>query len=68
MCIRDSFQVDDMSRGIITLLAAMPTGANAFLFATKLDRAVDSTSGAVALGSLLTVLTASLLVSALHAP
>lgn len=62
------FQVDDMSRGIITLLAAMPTGANAFLFATKLDRAVDSTSGAVALGSLLTVLTASLLVSALHAP
>ncbi len=61
------FQVDDMSRGIITIVAAMPTGANAFLFASKLNRAVDSTSGAVALGSLLTVLTASILVSALHA-
>lgn len=62
------FQVDEMSRGIITIIAAMPTGANAFLFATKLDRAVNSTSGAVALGSLLTILTASVLVSVMHAP
>lgn len=62
------FGLDDMTRGIVTILAAMPTGANAFLFATKLDRAIDSTSGAVALGSLLAAGTAALLVGTLHAP
>ncbi|MCB1514106.1 MAG: AEC family transporter [Hyphomicrobiaceae bacterium] len=62
------FGLDDMTRGIVTILAAMPTGANAFLFATRLGRAIDSTSGAVALGSLLAALTAALLVGTLHAP
>lgn len=62
------FQVDATTRGIITIMAAVPTGANAFLFAVRLNRAVDSTSGAVALGSLLAAGTAALLVSTLHAP
>lgn len=62
------FSVDDMTRGIITIVASAPTGANAFLFAARLNRAVDSTSGAVALGSLLAAATTAALVSALHAP
>jgi malonate transporter and related proteins len=39
--------------GVVVIFAAMPAGANAFLFATKVDRAVNSASGAVALGTLL---------------
>jgi malonate transporter len=62
------FQADDMTRGIITIVAAMPTGANAFLFATRLNRAINSTSGAVALGTLLAAGTAAALVGSLHAP
>lgn len=62
------FHLDPMTIGVLTIMAAMPTGANAFLFATRLDRAVDSTSGAVALGTLLAAATASLLVGHLHAP
>ena len=61
------FQLDATTRGIIVIIAAMPTGANAFLFAVRLDRAVNSTSGAVALGTLLAAVTASLLVVYLHA-
>lgn len=62
------FRVDDVTRGIIVIMAAVPTGANAFLFAVRLNRAVDSTSGAVALGSLLAAGTAAFLVSWFHAP
>ncbi len=61
-------QVDATTRGVVTIMAAMPTGANAFLFAVRLNRAIDSTSGAVALGSLLAAGTAALLVGALHVP
>ncbi len=63
-----AFRVDEATRGIIVIMAAVPTGANAFLFAVRLNRAIDSTSGAVALGSLLAAGTAAALVSVLHAP
>lgn len=59
------FALDAIARGVVVILAAMPTGANAFLFATRLDRAVNSASGAVALGTAIAALTASLLVWAL---
>lgn len=59
------FHLDAVARGVVVIMAAVPTGANAFLFATRLGRAVDSTSGAVALGTLLAAGTASLLVAVL---
>ena len=46
---------------IAVLLAAMPTGANAFLFAQRNDEAVPAVSGAVALGTGLAAITASIL-------
>jgi malonate transporter and related proteins len=46
---------------IAVLFAAMPTGANAFLFAQRNDEAVAPVSGAVALGTGLAALSATLL-------
>jgi malonate transporter and related proteins len=46
---------------VAVLFAAMPTGANAFLFAQKNDEAVPAVSGAVALGTGLAAFTASVL-------
>jgi len=43
------------------LFAAMPTGANAFLFAQRNGEAVPAVSGAVALGTGLAAITASVL-------
>ena len=51
--------------GVVVLFAAMPSGANAYLFASKVQRAVNSASGAVALGTALALVTASLIVAAL---
>lgn len=48
--------------GVIVILAAVPTGANAFLFATREGRAVNSASGAVALGSVLAAATTAVLI------
>jgi predicted permease len=39
--------------GVVVLFAAMPTGANADVFAVQYQRLVNSVSGAVALGTLL---------------
>ncbi len=47
--------------GVIVILASVPTGANAYLFASRHGRAANSTSGAVALGTLGSVITISLL-------
>jgi malonate transporter and related proteins len=49
--------------GVVVLFAGMPSGANAYLFASKVDRAVNSASGAVALGTLLSLVTVSLMVA-----
>jgi predicted permease len=46
---------------IAVLFAAMPTGANAFLFAQKNDEAVPAVSGAIALGTGLSAISASFL-------
>jgi malonate transporter and related proteins len=43
--------------GVVVLLAAMPTGANAYIFAVRYQRLVNPVSGAVALGTLLAVAT-----------
>ncbi len=53
-----------LAAGVVVLFAAMPTGANAYLFASNHQRAVNSTSGAVALGTVLSIFTAMLLVYA----
>ena len=46
---------------IAVLFAAMPSGANAFLFAQKNDEAVAPISGAITLGTGLAAITASVL-------
>jgi malonate transporter len=46
---------------LAVLFAAMPTGANAFLFASKYDESVAPVSGAIALGTALAAISASLL-------
>lgn len=60
------FALSPLTQGVITLLAAAPTGANAFLFAAKAGRAVNSASGAIALGTILSALTISLLLMAMQ--
>jgi len=57
------FALPAVTAGTLTLLAAMPTGANAYIFAEKQQRAINSASGSVALGTLLATLTAPLFVS-----
>lgn len=46
---------------VAVILAAMPTGANAFLFSQKNDEAVPAVSGAIALGTGLAAITTSIL-------
>lgn len=47
--------------GVVTLLAAMPVGANAYLFAASYDRAPAAVSGAIAASTPLALFTASAL-------
>ena len=54
-----------VAAGVAVLFAAMPTGANAYLFASRTGRAVNSASGAVALGTILSVITTAIAVSIL---
>ena len=55
------FALPPVWTGVAVLLAACPTGANAFLFATRYDVATGSVSGAVALGTTLSIVTISLM-------
>jgi len=57
----DVFALAPASAGVVVLLAACPTGSSAFLFASRTGRALDSTSGAVALGVVLAAFSASAL-------
>ncbi len=59
------FDMSPMAAAVLILFAAMPTGANAYLFATRNGRAVNSASGAVALGTILAVFSAAIIVSGL---
>ena len=55
------FPLPPLYAKLAVLFAAMPTGANAFLFAQKNGEAVPAVSGAVALGTGLAAITASVL-------
>jgi len=48
---------------VAVIFAATPAGANAYLFAERMGRVVNSTSGAVALGTLISAITITALVS-----
>lgn len=50
-----------LEAGVVTLLAGMPVGANAYLFAASYDRAPAAVSGAIALSTPLAVVTLSAL-------
>jgi malonate transporter and related proteins len=52
---------------VALIFAAMPAGANSFLFAERTGRVVNSASGAIALGTLLGAGTSTLLIAALRA-
>jgi len=47
---------------VAVLFAAMPTGANAFLFSQRNEEAVAAVSGAIALGTALAAISASILI------
>lgn len=55
------FALPPVWTGVAVLFAACPTGANAFLFASRYRVATGSVSGAVALGTTLSVVTISLM-------
>ncbi|MGY8664129.1 AEC family transporter [Bradyrhizobium sp. UFLA05-109] len=46
-----------LAAGVVVLFAAMPTGANAYIFAVQYQRLVNPVSGAVALGTVLAAVT-----------
>ena len=56
-----AFPLPPLYAKLAVLFAAMPTGANAFLFAQRNDEAVPAVSAAVALGTGLAALTATVL-------
>jgi malonate transporter and related proteins len=51
---------------VALIFAAMPAGANAFLFAERTGRVVNSASGAVALGTVLGAVTSTLIIALLR--
>jgi hypothetical protein len=53
------FELPPLWLGIAVLLAAMPVGANAFLFAARYDRVVPAISGALAVSTAIAVLSVS---------
>ncbi len=59
------FELPPLWTGVAVILAACPTGANAFLFASQYERAVASVSGSVALGTVLSVVTITALLAVL---
>jgi predicted permease len=55
-------QLPPLVAGVVVLFAAMPTGANAYIFAVQYQRLVNPVSGAVALGTMLAAVTLPLMV------
>ncbi len=51
------FELDGADLGTVMIMSAVPTGANAYIFAIQTGRGVDAASGAVALGTALSTLT-----------
>ena len=54
-----------VAAAVVVLFAAMPTGVNVYIFASRYQRVVNSASGAIALGTLLSVLSCSVLLGVL---
>ncbi|WP_262047952.1 hypothetical protein [Bradyrhizobium sp. Bra78] len=50
-------ELPPVAAGVIVLFAAMPTGANAYIFAVQYQRLLNPVSGAVAPGTLLAAVT-----------
>jgi predicted permease len=57
------FALPPVALGVVLILAAMPAGANAYLFAVRRGLAANSASGAVALGTVLAAVTVSVVLS-----
>ena len=55
------FDLPPLWTSILLLFAAMPVGANAYLFAIRYDRAVNSVSASIAVSTLLAVMTVAAL-------
>ncbi len=55
-------QLPPLVTAVVVLLAAMPTGANAYIFAVQYQRLVNPVSGSVALGTMLAAATLPLVV------
>lgn len=55
-------QLPPLVAAVVVLFAAMPTGANAYIFAVQYQRLVNPVSGAVALGTMLAAATLPLIV------
>ena len=55
-------QLPPIVAAVVVLFAAMPTGANAYIFAVQYQRLVNPVSGAVALGTMLAAVTLPLIV------
>jgi malonate transporter and related proteins len=55
-------QLPPVVAGVVVLFAAMPTGANAYIFAVQYRRLVNPVSGAVALGTMLAAVSLPLIV------
>ncbi len=53
------FDLDPVAAGVVVLFASLPTGVNAFMFAAKYEAGVAPVSGAIALGTALSVFTVS---------
>jgi predicted permease len=51
------FHLEPREVAVITLLSAMPTGANAYVFASRYGKAEASVSGAVAMSTILSIVT-----------
>lgn len=61
LMVRHVVAVPPLWAQVAVLFAAMPTGANAFLFSQRNEEAVAAVSGAIALGTALAAITASIL-------
>ena len=62
------FMLPPLASGVIMVLAAMPVGANAYLFAAAHDRGTAAVSGAIALSTLLSVATLTAILYVVGAP
>ncbi len=53
------FELPPVEAGVVILFASLPPGVNAYLFASKYDAAVAPVSGAIAVGTVLSLFTTS---------